>query len=121
MALGPRLRVPDMITNRDLRAIDATRARALVTACESVPTMGPDDRERLAAHLQEAALNRLVRVTLRLSGLAGCVDDQTRTSLVAAVEEIDAAVRAARDVVFAESAAPQPPAPIATVAQRRDR
>lgn len=98
-----------MISNQDLHGIDATRAGALVTACESVPTMGPDERERLAAHLQEVALNRLVRVTLRLSGLAGGVDDRTRTSLMAAVEEIDAAVRAARDVVVSSPIRPGPP------------
>jgi hypothetical protein len=97
-----------MITLRDLHPIDVTRAKALVTAHESAPTRGPDDRERLAAHLQEAALNRLMQVTLRLSGLAGGVDDQTRSCLMAAIEEIDAAVRAARDVVVSEPAISEP-------------
>jgi hypothetical protein len=97
-----------MITLKDLDPIDVRRAEALVTAGESVPSLRAEAREHLAERLQEAALNRLVQVTLRLSGLAGGVDDQTRSGLMAAIEEIDAAVRAARDVVVSEPATSQP-------------
>jgi Ni,Fe-hydrogenase III large subunit len=97
-----------MITLKDLDPIDVRRAEALGTARESVPSLRPETREHLATRLQEAALNRLVQVTLLLSGLAGRVDDQTRSVLMAAIEEIDAAVRAARDVLVSEPAMSQP-------------
>ena len=56
--------------------------------------------ERFAERLTDRSLDRVHRVVLRLWARASIADSDTRRGLLGEADELDAAVRAARDVVF---------------------
>ncbi|PVZ07715.1 PAS domain-containing protein [Actinomycetospora cinnamomea] len=84
-----------MITNHDLAVIPADTARAALSSARIAVT------ERVALRLTTHSLDRVQRVVLRLLARAGLSDPETRAALRAEADELDAAVRAARDVLFA--------------------
>jgi hypothetical protein len=61
---------------------------------------GIDDRERFAEELTVRSLNRVQVVILTLLSLASIAEPGVRRTLLAAVDELEMSVRAARDVVF---------------------
>ncbi|GLZ46237.1 hypothetical protein Acsp06_24220 [Actinomycetospora sp. NBRC 106375] len=87
-----------MITNSDISVIPRDTARAMLRCARTV------GGERRATELATASLLRIQRVALRLLARAGLSDPDTRTALRIEADELDGAVRAARDVLF-----PPPP------------
>ncbi|HSK61776.1 MAG TPA: PAS domain-containing protein [Actinomycetospora sp.] len=83
-----------MITNEDLSVIPSDSARSAMGAPQVT------ESERVALQLTIHSLDRIQRVLLRLLARAGLADPETRTALRAEADELDAAVRAARDVLF---------------------
>lgn len=84
-----------MITNSDLAVIPARTARSVLDAA------GAELSERVAWRLMTGSLDRVQRVLLRLLARASLSDCATRVALRAEADELDAAVRAARDIIFA--------------------
>ncbi|GAA4925503.1 PAS domain-containing protein [Actinomycetospora succinea] len=93
-----------MITNRDLAVIPGHVARAALDAARA------EMSERLAHRLMAGSLDRVQRVLLRLLARASLSDRATRVALRAEADELDAAVRAARDIIFSCSGPPPAPA-----------
>lgn len=84
-----------MITNNDLAVVPDAAARAVLDAVRI------DSCEHLARRLSTGSLDRVRRVVLRLLARASVSDAGTRAALRAEADELDAAVRAARDIIFA--------------------
>ncbi|MEJ2860840.1 PAS domain-containing protein [Actinomycetospora flava] len=84
-----------MITNSDLAVIPAHTARSVLDAARA------EIGERVAVRLTTGSLDRVQRVLLRLLARASLSDCATRVALRAEADELDAAVRAARDIIFA--------------------
>ncbi|MHC1558425.1 PAS domain-containing protein [Actinomycetospora sp. C-140] len=89
-----------MITSSDLSVIPRDTAHAMLRCARTAAG------ERRASELATAALLRIQRVALRLLARAGLCDPDTRTALRIEADELDGAVRAARDVLV-------PPSPLA--------
>lgn len=85
-----------MITNRDLAVIPMEAARAAVEP----DAWEADARERLAEELTDRSLERVHRVVLRLLHRASVADPAARRAMLREADELDAAVRAARDVIL---------------------
>jgi hypothetical protein len=83
-----------MITNDDLAVISPEGARAALGSARLA------ESERVARQLTTRALDPIQRVLLRLLARACLSDPETRAALRAEADELDAAVRAARDVLF---------------------
>lgn len=98
-----------MITNDDLASIPAASARAALSSARIA------ESERVALQLTTHSLDRVQRVLLRLLARAGLSDPETRAALRAEADELDAAVRAAREVLF-----PRPTGPDAVVVTPRE-
>jgi hypothetical protein len=92
-----------MITRRDLSVIPETGARSVLTAADT------EDWRRTSRYPIAEPLDRIQRVALRLLARASLADADTRVALRGEADELDAAVRAARDVVDPSRAAPDPP------------
>ncbi|GAA4870140.1 PAS domain-containing protein [Actinomycetospora straminea] len=86
-----------MIKRRDLAAIPDGTVDAVLRSDRLAVT------EQVAQQLTRCSLDRVQRVLLRLLARAGLSDPETRQALRAEADELDAAVRAARDVLFASS------------------
>ncbi|MFC5137361.1 PAS domain-containing protein [Actinomycetospora rhizophila] len=86
-----------MITNSDLSVVPQGAARTLLDVA------GADTCERVAHRLSTGSLDRIRRVVLRLLARASVSDPATRTALQAEADELDAAVRAARDIIFSSA------------------
>jgi hypothetical protein len=97
---GPIRREVPMITDRDLSVIPDAEARSVLG-------------EQVVRGPTADALDRVQRVALRLLARASLADADTRAGLRAEADELDAAVRAARDVVDASGAAADPPVEMA--------
>lgn len=96
-----------MITGRDLSVIPEAGARSLLATADS------EARRRTAPHPLADPLDRFQRVALRLLARASLADADTRVALRAEADELDAAVRAVRDVIDPSRAggAPRPDDP----------
>jgi hypothetical protein len=92
-----------MITGRDLSVIPEAGARSALDVDDS------EAREQTAPHPLAGPLDRVQRVALRLRATASLADRDTRVALRTEADELDAAVRAARDVVDPSRAAAHPP------------
>ncbi|MDD7940165.1 PAS domain-containing protein [Actinomycetospora lutea] len=91
-----------MITNNDLAVVPDGAARAVLDAARV------EECEEVARRLSTGSLDRIRRVVLRLLARASVSDADTRAALRAEADELDAAVRAARDIIFS-SPGPAPP------------
>jgi hypothetical protein len=92
-----------MITGRDLSVIPDVGARIVLA------TAAIEDHRRTAPHPISEPLDRIQRVALRLLARASLADADTRVALRTEADELDAAVRAARDVVDPRRATTDPP------------
>lgn len=92
-----------MITGRDLSVIPAAGARTALATADT------EDHRRSAPHPIGEPLDRIQRVALRLLARASLADADTRVALRTEADELDAAVRAARDVAAASGATADPP------------
>ncbi len=92
-----------MITGRDLAVISEAGARSVLATADS------EACRRTAPHPLADPLDRVQRVALRLLARASLADADTRVALRAEADELDAAARAARDVVDPRRAAADPP------------
>jgi hypothetical protein len=86
-----------MITQNDLAMIPEGTARTVIEYARL------DAGEHLARRLAAGSLDRIQRVVLRLLARASLSDPETRHALRAEADELDAAVRAARDIVVASA------------------
>lgn len=84
-----------MIKRRDLALLPDDAVGALLRSDRLAVS------EQVAQQLTRCSLDRVQRVVLRLLARAGLSDPETRQALRAEADELDAAVRAARDVLFA--------------------
>jgi hypothetical protein len=91
-----------MITGRDLSVIPEVGARTVLAA-------DTEAYRRTALHPIGGPLDRIQRVALRLLARASLADADTRVALRAEADELDAAVRAARDLVDPRRPATDPP------------
>lgn len=82
-----------MITGRDLSVIPEAGARSVLATADS------EACRRTAPHPLADPLDRVQRVALRLLARASLADADTRVALRAEADELDAAVRTARDVI----------------------
>ncbi|NMO88451.1 PAS domain-containing protein [Actinomycetospora sp. TBRC 11914] len=95
-----------MITDRDLDPIPEQTARALVRAARQ------DVAEELLHELSARSLGEVMHVVLRLTAVASTLDPHRRDVLLDLCEELDGAIRAARQVVVGRTrAAALPHAP----------
>jgi hypothetical protein len=92
-----------MITGRDLSVIPEAGARSVLDAAPLEP------RRPAVPPAIDGPLDRVQRVALRLLARASLSDADTRVALRAEADELDAAVRAARDVADPSLAAPDTP------------
>ena len=92
-----------MITNSDLTVVPEGAARAVLDAARA------DSCERVARRLSTGSLDRIRRVVLRLLARASVSDPATRAALQTEADELDAAVRAARDIIFSSPGPTEPP------------
>lgn len=97
-----------MITNSDLAVVPLCAARAVLDAARA------DTSERVARRLTAGSLDRIRRVVLRLLARASVADPGTRAALLAEADELDTAVRAARDIIFAMPEPPRAAPPVET-------
>src|SRR4051812_29420515 len=82
-----------MITRRDLTLIPTEAARALIDGGRA------ETAERVARRLTTRSIDRVQRVAHRLLARASLSDPETRVALRAEADELDAAIRAAREIV----------------------
>ncbi|HZZ46687.1 MAG TPA: hypothetical protein VFE65_07370 [Pseudonocardia sp.] len=97
-----------MITHRDLAGFPSATSPSHRTSSTAAPGEA-EALERIAGELTERSLDRVMRVVLRLYSQASLTDPATAATLLAAADELDAAVRAARDVLFPRAHRDPPP------------
>jgi hypothetical protein len=91
-----------MITRRDLTVIPAEPARSLID------DVGAETAESVARRLTTRSFDRIQRVAHRLLARASLSDPETRVALRGEADELDAALRAAREIVPPEETDEQP-------------
>lgn len=96
-----------MITHRDLMGFPTATGAHHRAPGVAAPDEG-ETLERIADELSERSLERVLRVVLRLHTQASLADPATAAALLAAADELDAAVHAAHDVLFPHEAGSDP-------------